>query len=48
MMMKFPPLEAILSDGAGSGTLVYGPAIQDWKNKDIGNNEGDFILQWSF
>ena len=36
---EFPPLEAILSDGAGSGTLVYGPAIKDWKNKDIGNNE---------
>tara|TARA_B100000242_G_scaffold203929_1_gene147880 strand:- start:869 stop:1654 length:786 start_codon:yes stop_codon:yes gene_type:complete len=36
---KFPPLEAILADGAGSGTLVYGPAIQGWKDKDIANNE---------
>ena len=36
---KFPPLEAILSDGAGSGTLVYGPAIHGWKDKDIANNE---------
>ena len=36
---KFPPLEAILSDGAGSGTLVYGPAIPNWEDKDIANNE---------
>ena len=36
---KFPPLEAILSDGAGSGTLVYGPPIQDWKVNDIANKE---------
>jgi len=36
---EFPPLEAILSDGAGSGTLVYGPAIEGWKDKDIANNE---------
>ena len=36
---RFPPLEAILADGAGSGTLVYGPAIEDWKSADIANNE---------
>ena len=36
---KFPPLEAILADGAGSGRLVYGPPIVDWKNIDIANNE---------
>ena len=36
---KFPPLEAILADGAGSGVLVYGPPIVDWKNIDIANNE---------
>lgn len=31
----FPPLPAILADGAGSGTLVYGPAIEDWRTRDI-------------
>jgi 2-keto-4-pentenoate hydratase len=31
----FPPLPAILADGAGSGTIIYGPAIADWKNRDI-------------
>ena len=36
---NFPPLEAILSDGAGSGILIYGPPIVGWKNADITNNE---------
>ena len=36
---QFPPLEAILADGAGSGVLVYGPPITDWENVDIANNE---------
>lgn len=36
---QFPPLEAILADGAGSGFLVYGPPITDWENVDIANNE---------
>ena len=36
---KFPPLEAVLSDGAGSGILVYGSPIEDWKKADIANNE---------
>jgi 2-keto-4-pentenoate hydratase len=31
----FPPLPAILADGAGSGTIVYGAAITDWRNRDI-------------
>lgn len=31
----FPPLPAILADGAGSGTLVYGPAIEGWRTRDI-------------
>ena len=31
----FPPLPAILADGAGSGTIVYGPAIADWQRRDI-------------
>lgn len=34
---NFPPLAAILADGAGSGTLVYGPAIENWRNRDIAN-----------
>lgn len=35
----FPPLPAILADGAGSGTIVYGPAIADWKSRDIASQE---------
>lgn len=35
----FPPLPAILADGAGSGTIVYGPAIADWKTRDIAGQE---------
>jgi len=31
----FPPLEAILADGAGSGTLVLGAEIEDWVRRDI-------------
>lgn len=31
----FPPLEAILADGAGSGTLVLGQPIGDWAKRDI-------------
>jgi 2-keto-4-pentenoate hydratase len=29
----FPPLPAILADGAGCGTIVHGPAIADWRNR---------------
>lgn len=36
---SFPALPAILADGAGSGTIVYGPAIADWKTRDIVNQE---------
>lgn len=36
---SFPPLPAILADGAGSGTIVYGPAIADWRNRDIPGQE---------
>ncbi|WP_428681220.1 2-keto-4-pentenoate hydratase [Reyranella sp.] len=36
---SFPPLPAILADGAGSGTIVYGPAIDDWRNRDIAGQE---------
>ncbi|MDP2334329.1 MAG: fumarylacetoacetate hydrolase family protein [Reyranella sp.] len=35
----FPPLPAILADGAGSGTIIYGPAIADWKTRDIAGQE---------
>ena len=35
----FPALPAILADGAGCGTIVYGPAIVDWKNRDIAGQE---------
>lgn len=35
----FPPLPAILADGAGSGTIVYGPAIEDWRRQDIANQQ---------
>ena len=40
---NFPPLEAILSDGAGSGILVYGPPIKNWKDIDIANNQVSLI-----
>jgi 2-keto-4-pentenoate hydratase len=30
----FPPLPAILADGAGSGIVVCGAAIPDWKTRD--------------
>jgi 2-keto-4-pentenoate hydratase len=36
---KFPPLPAILADGAGSGTVVYGPPIEDWRTRDIAGQE---------
>ncbi|MGQ3301935.1 2-keto-4-pentenoate hydratase [Reyranella sp.] len=35
----FPPLPAILADGAGSGTIIHGPAIEDWRNRDIAGQE---------
>lgn len=36
---NFPPLPAILADGAGSGTVVLGPAIADWKRRAIAAQE---------
>ncbi|MEZ5729080.1 MAG: hypothetical protein R3E48_14430 [Burkholderiaceae bacterium] len=36
---RFPPLTAILADGSGAGTLVYGPAIDDWRSRDLANQE---------
>ena len=35
----FPPLPAILADGAGSGTIVYGPPIEDWRRRDIAGQQ---------
>ncbi len=35
----FPPLQAILADGSGAGSLVLGPAIADWRQRDIGSQE---------
>jgi 2-keto-4-pentenoate hydratase len=36
---RFPPLPAILADGAGNGTILYGPAIGDWRHRDIAGQE---------
>lgn len=35
----FPPLPAILADSAGAGTIVYGPAIADWRTRDIAGQQ---------
>jgi len=35
----FPPLPAILADGAGASTIVHGPAIEDWRRRDIAGQE---------
>jgi 2-keto-4-pentenoate hydratase len=35
----FPPLAAILADGAGGGTVVCGPPIEDWRRRDIASQE---------
>lgn len=35
----FPSLPAILADGAGSGTIAYGPPIENWRDKDIAGQE---------
>lgn len=35
----FPPLPAILADGSGASTLIYGPPIEDWKKRDISRQE---------
>lgn len=35
----FPPLTAILADGSGSGSLVYGPAIDNWRDQNIAEQE---------
>jgi 2-keto-4-pentenoate hydratase len=35
----FPPLTAILADGAGASTIIYGPPIEDWRTRDIATQE---------
>jgi len=35
----FPPLPAILADGAGASMIVYGPPIEDWRGRDIAGQE---------
>ena len=35
----FPPLPAILADGSGSGTIVLGPPIADWRHRDIAGQQ---------
>lgn len=37
----FPPITAVLADGSGSGSLVLGPAIADWRWRDI---EGEPVV----
>jgi 2-keto-4-pentenoate hydratase len=32
-------LPAILADGAGASTIVYGPAIDDWRSREIAIQE---------
>jgi len=36
---NFPPLPAILADGAGSGVIAHGPAIENWRDADIAGQE---------
>ncbi|MBR1233502.1 2-keto-4-pentenoate hydratase [Bradyrhizobium sp. AUGA SZCCT0182] len=36
---SFPPLTAILADGSGSGFIIYGEPIADWRSKDIAGQE---------
>ncbi|WP_247461763.1 hydratase [Bradyrhizobium sp. 62] len=35
----FPPMPAIMADGSGSGTIVLGEPISDWRKRDIANQE---------
>src|SRR3954466_10370126 len=35
----FPPLPAILADGAGSGTIAYGSPIENWRERNIAGQE---------
>jgi len=35
----FPALPAILADGAGASTIVYGPPIDDWRRRAIAGQQ---------
>jgi 2-keto-4-pentenoate hydratase len=35
----FPPLPAILADGAGAASIIFGPAIEGWRSRDIAAQE---------
>ena len=35
----FPALLAILADGAGASTIVYGPPIDDWTSREIAGQQ---------
>ena len=39
---NFPPLTAIIADGSGSGSLIYGAAIPNWRTQNIA--EQDVVL----
>jgi 2-keto-4-pentenoate hydratase len=36
---RFPGLAARLADGGGSGRIVYGPPIENWRSRDIAGQE---------
>lgn len=40
----FPPLPAILADGAVCGTIIYGLAIADWRKRDIAGQEVALVI----
>jgi 2-keto-4-pentenoate hydratase len=35
----YPPLTAVLADDSGSGSVVCGPAIADWRTRDVAGQE---------
>ena len=36
---RFPPLPAILADGSGGSSIIYGPAIEDWRDRDVAGQD---------
>lgn len=35
----FPPITAILADGSGSGSIVLGPPIENWRQRDVAGQQ---------
>ncbi|WP_225125619.1 fumarylacetoacetate hydrolase family protein [Bradyrhizobium sp. IC3123] len=35
----FPPMPAIMADGSGSGTIVLGEPIADWRSRDVATQD---------